>query len=41
MWKITEGGWPMPAFGYQDEWGRDDLWHVINFLRTLRFDDGT
>lgn len=39
MWKITEGGWPMPAFGYQNEWGRTDLWHVINFLRTLSFED--
>ncbi len=39
MWKITEGGWPMPAFGYQEEWTRDDLWHVINYLRTLSFDE--
>lgn len=35
MYRITEGGWPMPAFGYQAEWGEDELWHVINFLRLL------
>ncbi|MCA9403126.1 MAG: c-type cytochrome [Candidatus Omnitrophica bacterium] len=39
MWKITEGGWPMPAFGYQEEWGPEDLWHVINYLRTLDFEE--
>lgn len=39
MWKITEGGWPMPAFGFQEEWGREDLWHVINYLRTLSFEE--
>lgn len=33
--KITDGGWPMPAFGFRDDLSEEELWHVINYLRTL------
>ncbi|MBP9855223.1 MAG: c-type cytochrome [Candidatus Omnitrophica bacterium] len=35
FWKITEGGWPMPAFWEGDVLSEDDIWMLINFLRTL------
>lgn len=35
FWKITEGGWPMPAFWEGDTLSEQDIWMLINFLRTL------
>ncbi|HLF17753.1 MAG TPA: c-type cytochrome [Candidatus Omnitrophota bacterium] len=35
MWKITEGGWPMPAFSAGDALSREDIWHAINYIRAL------
>jgi mono/diheme cytochrome c family protein len=31
--KITDGTWPMPAFGFT--LGKKDIWNAINYLRTL------
>lgn len=35
FWKINEGGWPMPAFWEGDELKENDLWFLINYLRSL------
>ena len=35
FWKITEGGWPMPAFWEGDVLSEDDLWMLIHYVRSL------
>jgi mono/diheme cytochrome c family protein len=35
FWKITEGSWPMPAFWEGDTLSEEELWHLINYLRSL------
>ena len=35
FWKITEGGWPMPAFWEGDMLSEDDIWVLIHYIRTL------
>lgn len=37
FWKITEGKWPMPAFWEGDFLSEDDLWHLINYVRSISF----
>lgn len=39
LWKITAGKWPMPAFWGGDTISEADLWHLINFVRTLSFQE--
>ncbi len=31
--KITDGSWPMPAFGFS--LSKEDIWNAINYIRTL------
>ncbi len=35
FWKITEGGWPMPAFWEGDVLSEADLWALIHYVRSL------
>lgn len=35
FWKITEGGWPMPAFWEGDTLSENDIWMLIQYVRSL------
>lgn len=35
FWKITEGAWPMPAFWEGDLLSEDDIWVLIQYVKSL------